>query len=114
MTPYRIAADRSLESYFNQQHSKARNIIERTFGVLKGRFRCLLRARELHYTPQKAAQVFNVCAALHNMCIDNNIFFENKSIDDDVDTNININLNNNTTASEKAKQIRNEIKNSLC
>lgn len=43
---------------------------------MKSRFRCLLAARELHYTPQKASQIINVCATLHNICIHFNVPFE--------------------------------------
>ena len=56
-------------SKFNIVHGKCRNIIERTNGVLKNRWRCLLGARELYYTPKKAIQLTNICAALHNICI---------------------------------------------
>ena len=69
MTPYRSAAGGSHESNFNSKHAKARNIVERTIGVLKLRFRCLLGACELHYGPNKASHIANVCVALHNMCI---------------------------------------------
>lgn len=69
MTPYRSATEGSSESLFNTKHAKARNIVERTIGVLKNRFRCLLGARQLHYKPTKAKQIANVCAALHNICI---------------------------------------------
>lgn len=69
MTPYRTAAEGSMESKFNEKHSIARSIIERVFGVLKARFRCLLSARELHYSPEKVTQIVNVCCALHNLCL---------------------------------------------
>ncbi|XP_053691612.1 putative nuclease HARBI1 [Sabethes cyaneus] len=58
----------SREQHFNQKHSKARSIIERVIGILKARFRCLLGARELHYSPKKATSIINVAAALHNIC----------------------------------------------
>ena len=44
LTPYRVSTEGSREAVFNLKLSKARNIIERTFGVLKGRFCCLLAA----------------------------------------------------------------------
>ncbi|XP_050340549.1 putative nuclease HARBI1 [Bactrocera neohumeralis] len=69
MTPYRSVSQDSRQSNYNIKHSKTRNIIERTIGVLKNRFRCLLGARELHYSPQKASQFINVACALHNICI---------------------------------------------
>ncbi|XP_061395895.1 putative nuclease HARBI1 [Musca vetustissima] len=70
MTPYRSTVEGSPEAIFNTKHAKARNIVERTIGVLKNRFRCLLGARQLHYAPSKATKLTNVCAALHNICID--------------------------------------------
>lgn len=70
MTPYRSTIDGSPEAIYNTKHAKARNIVERTIGVLKNRFRCLLGARQLHYKPAKAIKIVNVCAALHNICIE--------------------------------------------
>lgn len=72
ITPFRAAQEGTEESAFNKRHSKGRMIVERTIGVLKNRFRCLLGARQLHYTPLKAARIVNVCSALHNFCIDFN------------------------------------------
>ncbi|XP_049283827.1 putative nuclease HARBI1 [Anopheles funestus] len=46
-----------------------REIIERTTGVLKNRFRYVLGACQLQYTPVKAGQITNVCCILHNICI---------------------------------------------
>ncbi|XP_049307379.1 putative nuclease HARBI1 [Bactrocera dorsalis] len=65
-TPFRDPEIGTPHYIFNQRHSSARNVVERTIGVLKSRFRCL--ARCLQYQPQKVAQITNVCCALHNVC----------------------------------------------
>ena len=70
MTPYRSAEEGSAEALYNTKHAKARNIVERTIGVLKNRFRCLLGARQLHFKPEKAIKIVNICVALHNICIE--------------------------------------------
>lgn len=70
ITPHRSPEEGSAESRFNENHSRGRNIIERTIGLLKNRFRCLLGARQLHYAPEKASRIVNVCCALHNICIE--------------------------------------------
>lgn len=77
MTPHRVPEDGSSELRFNEVHSKCRNIIERTNGVLKNRWRCLLGARELHYCPVKVAKITNVCCALHNICLHYKVSEEN-------------------------------------
>ncbi|XP_036320324.1 putative nuclease HARBI1 [Rhagoletis pomonella] len=69
LTPHRSAGEGSTESKFNEVHARARNVVERTNGVFKNRWRCVLGARELHYAPKKAAKIINVCCALHNICI---------------------------------------------
>ncbi|XP_017472208.1 PREDICTED: putative nuclease HARBI1 isoform X1 [Rhagoletis zephyria] len=69
LTPHRNPHEGSAEMKFNEVHSKCRNIIEITNGVLKNRWRCLLGVRELHYTPKKAAKIINACCCLHNICI---------------------------------------------
>lgn len=114
MTPYRAAASGSREANFNTVHSKCRNVIERCFGLLKGRFRCLLQSRQLHYRPEKAARIVNVCAMLHNVCIKFNTpldeEFQSQVMDDVSDLVSTSEANNYSNIS---KQIRNRIKDSL-
>ncbi|XP_065356153.1 putative nuclease HARBI1 [Calliphora vicina] len=69
ITPYRNPAEGSMESNFNDVHSKARCIIERTIGILKGRWKILVNDKRSRYSPEKIASFGNVCAALHNVCI---------------------------------------------
>ncbi|XP_067207117.1 putative nuclease HARBI1 [Linepithema humile] len=69
LTPYPEVQPGTQKEYFNQRHSTMRNTVERCIGVMKKRFRCLLRYRTLEYTPQKAGQIINACTVLHNMCI---------------------------------------------
>lgn len=68
MTPILEAAPESPEAHYTKLHVKARNTIERTIGVLKARFRCLLVHRVLHYQPQIAGYITNACIILHNIC----------------------------------------------
>lgn len=69
LTPYPQAEPGTREHNFNTRHVSLRNTVERCIGVLKKRFRCLLRYRTLEYAPEKAGQIINACAVLHNMCI---------------------------------------------
>lgn len=68
MTPILNAEPNSPEAYYTTKHVQARNVIERTIGVLKARFRCLLVHRVLHYQPHVAGSIANACVILHNIC----------------------------------------------
>lgn len=57
------------EQRYNERLCSIRSTIERCNGVLKNRFRCLLKHRALHYSPTAAAKIVNACVVLHNMCI---------------------------------------------
>ena len=54
LTPVLDDQQNEREVLYNAAHKSARNIVERCFGVLKNRFRCLLKHRTLHYNPQTA------------------------------------------------------------
>ncbi|XP_036329439.1 putative nuclease HARBI1 [Rhagoletis pomonella] len=69
ITPYRSAGEGTHQSTFNKCHSRARNVVERTIGVMKNRFRCLLSSQRLMYDFNKAKSIINICAALYNICI---------------------------------------------
>lgn len=115
ITPYRNAADNSLEARFNLEHSRARGVIERLNGVFKGRFRCLLKARELHYNPAKAAKIINVCTMLHNVCIKYKVHFDENLIiqRDNLDADLSFNAPDSNYTNREANIIRDEIKMQL-
>ncbi|XP_017472838.1 PREDICTED: putative nuclease HARBI1 [Rhagoletis zephyria] len=73
LTPFRNALPGTIEATFNKKHSKARNVVERTIGVLKCRFRCLLNERKFCYAPSKVTMIVNICYALHNICKQYNV-----------------------------------------
>ncbi|XP_041451927.1 LOW QUALITY PROTEIN: putative nuclease HARBI1 [Drosophila obscura] len=70
LTPYRNATAMSNQNTFNLRHASARNVIERTFGVFKSRFRLLQEI--LLYNPLKVTCIINVCCVLHNLCREQN------------------------------------------
>ena len=55
----------SKEEYFNMKHSAARNVIERSFGVLKMRF-AILRSPSF-YPIQTQTRIVTACCLLHNL-----------------------------------------------
>lgn len=49
---------------YNTQLCRARSLIERCNGLLKMRFRCLLKHRVLHYTPKMSGKIINACCVI--------------------------------------------------
>ncbi|KAJ1144098.1 hypothetical protein NDU88_010400 [Pleurodeles waltl] len=69
LTPLRNARPRA-EDCYNEAPGRARRIIERTFGLLKARFRCLhLTGGSLYYSPKKVCQIIAACCMLHNLAL---------------------------------------------
>ncbi|KAJ1201616.1 hypothetical protein NDU88_005422 [Pleurodeles waltl] len=64
------------ERAYNDADRRTRSIVERTFGILKSRFRCLdITGGSLLYSPEMVWKIILTCAILHNFCIRRNIPF---------------------------------------
>ena len=68
---------------FNYRLSKARVIIERAFGKLKSRWRCLLK--QLEESTDRVPQTIITCCILHNICIHMDDQLDDDDDDDDDD-----------------------------
>ncbi|XP_024886456.1 putative nuclease HARBI1 [Temnothorax curvispinosus] len=73
MTPVTDAAQNSPEEAYNKKQMKCRALIEQCNGVLKMRFRCLLKHKVLHYAPPIASKIIHTCVIFHNICISENV-----------------------------------------
>ncbi|KAL0829837.1 hypothetical protein ABMA28_003320 [Loxostege sticticalis] len=69
MTPILNAAPGSRKEVYATRHVQARNSIERCFGLLKARWRCLLKHRILHYHAHVASEIIHACCVLHNIAL---------------------------------------------
>jgi hypothetical protein len=60
------------EVRYNKIQRRTRNTVERAFGVMKMRFRCLHKTGGcLQSPPHTSIKIITACAVLHNICIDN-------------------------------------------
>ncbi|XP_069062044.1 putative nuclease HARBI1 [Pleurodeles waltl] len=67
MTPYLNPATPA-EWRYNAAHRATRNMVERTFGLLKSRFLCLNRSGgPLQYSPKTTCRIVAACAIFHNI-----------------------------------------------
>lgn len=57
------------QAEFNLCLNTARNVVERAFGILKARFRCL--GKQIDMSVLNAPDLILACCCLHNFCIDN-------------------------------------------
>lgn len=69
MTPILNALPGSREEVYTNRHIQARNCIERCFGLLKSRWRCLHKHRTLPYHPHVASKIVSACCVLHNIML---------------------------------------------
>lgn len=69
LTPILDAAPNSPEERYTKKHCQVRNRVERLFGVMKAKWRCLRQDRVLHYQPRVAALIVYSCAILHNLLL---------------------------------------------
>lgn len=83
MTPFRQVIPNTPEWRFNTAHASARNIIERCIGLLKTRFRCLLKERTARYKPHFVSELIKACSILHNMCIADHVAIREDINNDD-------------------------------
>lgn len=86
-TPFAVVQPNTPEEAYNNLHRATRNVIERTNGILKGRFRCLLKHRVLHYSPDRAAYIIYAAAVLHNIAIWGRLEMDEQDIVDAAEEN---------------------------
>lgn len=60
------------EEVFNYLHSSLRNVIERSFAMLKQKWRILKHLPS--YSPSKQARIIIACMALHNFIRDSDLY----------------------------------------
>ncbi|CAI6373865.1 unnamed protein product [Macrosiphum euphorbiae] len=71
------------------------------------RFRCLLKHRVLHYSPEKAASIINSCTILHNISISNKIPII-RNIEDSTDIDLG-NIDNDPEVAQIVNRINPEL-----
>ncbi|KAJ1168013.1 hypothetical protein NDU88_008395 [Pleurodeles waltl] len=83
LTPVRNPRTRAEERY-NEAHGRTRRVIERTFGLLKARFRCLhMTGGSLFYSPKKVCDIIIACSMLHNLALRRQVPFLQEDDPDD-------------------------------
>lgn len=73
LTPLPHYPEGTKQYEYTKKHCKARNVVERFFGVFKSMWRCLSYQRVLMYAPETAGKIVNACAVIHNMRLHYNI-----------------------------------------
>ncbi|KAJ1161478.1 hypothetical protein NDU88_001963 [Pleurodeles waltl] len=85
MTPY-LNPTTPAERRYNAAHRATHNVVERTFGLLKSRFRCLHKSGgALQYSPETTCRIVATCAILHNIATTRGIPVEISDSDSDED-----------------------------
>ncbi|KAJ1189375.1 hypothetical protein NDU88_006123 [Pleurodeles waltl] len=64
------------EERYNEAHGRPRRVIERTFSLLKAKFRCLhMTGGSLFYSPKKVCQIIVACCMVHNLALRQHVLF---------------------------------------
>lgn len=66
MKEYSARGPTNPRELFNHRHASLRNVIERTFGVLKKRFPIIASGTEPHYSFEIMIDIVLACCILHN------------------------------------------------
>jgi hypothetical protein len=97
------------QTYFNLKHSQTRIKVEQAFGLLKGRWRCLLHNLEISF--EIVSHVITACCILHNICEERHDFLPPGEQYNDTGTGVNNEINISETS--EGNIIRNAICDSL-
>ncbi|KAJ3640453.1 hypothetical protein Zmor_003747 [Zophobas morio] len=110
ITPFENPEENSPESRYNYHFIRARNVIERLNGVLKSRFRCLLKHRVLNYRPTVAGKIIYSCGVLHNIAQHyNDNLRENEIIEEDEEDDFNEIVMRDGNWHRRGEEVRNQI-----
>ncbi|CAB5202448.1 unnamed protein product [Rhizophagus irregularis] len=94
------------QTYFNRKHSQTRIKVEQAFGLLKGRWRCLLHSLEVSF--EIIPHIITTCCILHNICEERRDFLPPEEQYHDTGTDVNSETNVNETSEGNA------IRNAIC
>lgn len=113
MTPYRDNGHLTTQQHnYNVKLSNCRSIIERTFGLLKGKFR-RLKYLDIH-TPEIGNEIISASCTLHNFLIDRNeVDFQHMDEDESIGQEIIENTNEDVEEEVSATSKRNSIAETL-
>ncbi len=75
ITLYREPVQNPLQARFNSKHSRARNIVERAFGMMKTCWRAVF-FKAMEVSPSFVPEVIACCAVLHNIALQNGDIIE--------------------------------------
>ena len=108
IVPYKNVSRQLIQkqTYFNLKHSQTRIKVEQAFGLLKGRWRCLLHNLEVSF--EIVSHIITACCILHNICEERCDFLPLEEQHHDTGTDI----NGETNASETSEG--NAIRNAIC
>lgn len=109
ITPYRDYGNlTNTQTNFNYKFSATRVLIENTFGILKARFRQLMKL-EFHKVETNSKFIIS-CCVLHNLCIENNDLLEEDCAIDEIIIPV---LQNNNEVKRLGEEKRNRISDFL-